>query len=195
MKNPAEQLFNEGMREHANFVATFHRARVHAFNAGLFFIQSRAAFKNGDWGDYIATFNAQLGRSGVYFYMQLASELLESARAQKVPERQLEESARNAVLQSPLALTALCRELKFIRRLGDYDSQKYDPVKHAIQKMRGQQEFTFAYETCVEQLDALLASARVNELKPSSLAALKSKLEQAQACVEEAIQQTRAIEV
>lgn len=145
----------EGIREHELFQRAFLSAKEHALNAGIFFLSAMDRLGDGDWGLFLEGYSHKIPKRTVQRYVEFASEVLEWAKAQNpklIGMEKLAEVAREMVLQSPKGLVALCRELKLMRKFGEYDE-----VKYRKQKLIGnsQQQFEFTFESIVVSLDVL----------------------------------------
>jgi len=142
----AAKWMTEGIKQHEVFQVAFGRAKESALNAGFFFLAARQCFKDGAWGEFLLGYTHKLPRRTVERYVEFAEEVLKCVKEQNpglVGLEKLSEAARQMVLQSPKGLVALCRELKLMRKFGEYDA-----VKYRSQKLLGddkQQEFGFDY--------------------------------------------------
>jgi len=88
------------------------------------------------------------------------------------------------VMQSPKGFVALCRELKLMRKFGEYDSVAYALSKQGRENRERQLEL-FSYEECTNHLHSLLKAKNVEQLKPSTLSKLHEELLRATRRVEE----------
>jgi hypothetical protein len=73
-------------------------------------------------------------------------------------------AARAMVMDSPKGLVALCRELKLMRRFGEYDA-----VKYRSKQIKGNQQMEFNYSDAADTLQ-LLCSDQVELPKDISQA-------------------------
>ena len=127
-RGAADKWMLEGVREHEQFQRAFQSAKEHALNAGIFFQSAQANFEHGEWDNFIAGYSHKISRATIYRYLQFAQEVLEWAKSENpklVGMEKLSAAAREMVLQSPKGLVALCRELKLMRKFGEYDEVKY----------------------------------------------------------------------
>jgi hypothetical protein len=149
----------EGIKQHQKFLQDFQSAKEDAFNAGLFFLSAKAEMEHGDWELFKQNYADKIPPRSLERYCEFATEVLAWAREENpklVSVDQLQGLARSMVLQSPKGMVALCRELKLMRRFGEYDA-----VKYASRKMLGaggQIEFDF---TSAEKTLQMLCDPKV----------------------------------
>ena len=116
-----------GLAEHSEFLKAFHKAKCHAFRAGVYFLKAQAEITEGDWSDYLVTFEDKISRTTVYRYMAFADEVIKWAKASNptLSGDALASAALDMAMQSPKGYIALCRQLELMRKFGEYDAVKY----------------------------------------------------------------------
>lgn len=116
----------------AEFVGLLAQAKAHAATAGWFFLQAKEVVGDGNWGDYVACFSDRIGRRTVTRYMEFTLEVIEWAQAERpalTSQMELLNHGIEMALESPRTFTQLLRELKLMRRFGEYDPERYQQKK------------------------------------------------------------------
>jgi hypothetical protein len=151
----ATKWMQQGITESHNVRKTFAQTKVHAMNAGVFFIKARKELEGtGDFNDFLATFEQNISRPTVYRYIQFTEEALAWVQSQNPSEKNPEallKLAYKAVLQSPKPFVALMRQLGEMRKFGEYDA-----VKYATKKLgTGPQQIEFEFDKVFSAVDLL----------------------------------------
>ncbi len=129
---PSHQWMLEGIKQHQSFQRAFQAAKEHALNAGIFFISASQSHDHGDWQNFCGAYSTQISERSIRRYMEFATEVIEWVKAENpnlVGEAKLKDAALKMVLQSPKGFIALCRELKVMRKFGEYDEVRYRTKK------------------------------------------------------------------
>jgi hypothetical protein len=145
----------QGITESHNVRKTFAQTKLHAMNAGVFFIKARKELEGtGDFNDFLATFEQNISRPTVYRYIQFTESAIEWVQAEHPAEKNpdsLLKLAYKVVLQSPKPFIALMRQLGEMRKFGEYDA-----VKYATKKLNGgNAQIEFKFDELLAPLDHL----------------------------------------
>ena len=144
-QSSAAKWMIEGIKQHEEFVSHFQKAKEYALNAGLFFASAREEIADGEWGQFLIGYDHIVKVRTVQRYVEFAQEVLKWVKTEHpklVGMEKLSAAAREMILQSPKGLVALCRELKLMRKFGEYDEVKYRTKK--LLGTGSQIEFEFA---------------------------------------------------
>lgn len=191
-RKAAEQWMQQGIRQHELFNKHITGARTVAVNAGLFFTSARAAYDDGDWGLFLSGYSHKIKPRAVYFYMELTREALEWAKTEhpQLTGAKLEEMAKTMIMMSPKPLVALCRELGYMRKFGEYDA-----VKYAAQKRlgNGAHQLELEFETVMKWLDPFkhIGESNCRLVLPDGMDERKA-LQELDAALGEALNKVRA---
>ncbi len=132
LQNNAHKWMLEGIKQHELFQKAFQSAKEYALNAGFFFLSAKSGFEHGEWENFCAGYTSKIPHRSIQRYMEFASEVSEWVKSESpklVGMEKISAAAREMVLQSPKGLVALCRELKLMRKFGEYDEVKYRAKK------------------------------------------------------------------
>ena len=127
-ESKAHAFFLEAIKKHAAFERGLKQIRADAMDAAFMFVQSRELIPHGEWGAYLELHAERIAPRTVRFYINLAEQAIAWAKDDAPRLKTISEvhaHARNMVMQSPKPLVALCRELGFMRKFGEYDAVKY----------------------------------------------------------------------
>jgi hypothetical protein len=163
----ARKWMLEGIKEHKGFVGLFRQAKDRALNAGFFFLSAKTKFEHGEWENFMCGYAAEVSARQIQFYMAFAEEAIEWVKREQpklLGMERISAAARAMVMDSPKGLVALCRELKLMRRFGEYDA-----VKYRSKQIKGNQQMEFNYSDAADTLQ-LLCSDQVELPKDISQA-------------------------
>ena len=151
----AARWFDEGAKKHREFVRDSERLRHTMMDAAFFFISARELVPAGEWLIFLEARKDVVRPRTVRFWIAIAEDAMKwvlefNPKLKKVSD--IQAAAREVVIQSPKALIALWRELRFMRPFGEYDS-----VKYAAQKRlgNGQAQIEFDFEKLSSTVDVL----------------------------------------
>lgn len=193
------RLIEAGMKEHNKVLTAAEQTKVHALEAGWYFLQAKNLCEHGGWTDSLAKLGIEEKAGGrrkskttpvsvlkpitvrsVQRYMQFTMAALKWAEEKlgegKKPETYLKE-ARTLVLESPREFTELLRSIGVMKSFGEYDE-----IAYRQRQIKGPQqiEFSFAYEKFEPLIVALQKDSKVESLKDSTLRKLRTELEASQ---------------
>lgn len=144
----------EGIKHHESFVTHFRQAKDAALNCGLFFVSARTAVDHGNWITFLNGYTHKLSLRTIQFYTAFADDVLAHVKQEKpnlIGLDKLAAAAREMVLHSPKGLVALARELKLMRKFGEYDAVKY----RAKQLTGGDNQIEFNFDAAEKMLAAI----------------------------------------
>lgn len=176
----------DAIKLHEKFISSFQAAKEAALLAGIFFGKARQECDHGEWGEMVAAHSKVLSETTIRRYLEFAEEILAWVRNKNPKIKNEEELLREAktfVLDSPKGYIALARQVKLIRKFGEYDAVKYRQRK--LLGTSTQIEFTFSEVS--KHIEALthLGEENYNFMFPSDtnpdefLGDLESKLQTA----------------
>lgn len=128
----ADKWMQEGIKQHEEFLRAFLNAKERALNAGIFFITAKAGFDHGQLEDFLDGYSNKISRRSFFYYVGFAEEVIAWVKAEHpklIGMEKISVAARAMVLKSPKGFIALCRELKLMRKFGEYDEVKYRKSK------------------------------------------------------------------
>lgn len=142
IESKAHGFFLQGCQKHAAFERGLKQVRRDGIDAAFYFVSAREAIDHGQWLNFLDLHKERIAPRTVQFYCKLAEEAIawvREAQPQLKTITDVQAAAREMVMQSPKPLVALCRELGFMRKFGEYDAVKYQQKKIG----NGQIEFNF----------------------------------------------------
>jgi hypothetical protein len=149
----ADKLVREGIKHHEEFVRLFKLAKERGLNSGSCFHMAKEGMEHGEWEAFVAQYSDRISPRTIRFYMEFATEALAWARAvnpKLVGDDQALAVAREMVMQSPKGLVNLCRDLKLMRKFGEYDE-----VKYRLKKLKSEGQMEFEFDTILTSLEPL----------------------------------------
>lgn len=204
-RKEAQRLFLSGIEQHVQFNRNMKIVRRNAVEAGFFFLRARAAFNQGEWGDFVALYKDKVSIRTVQFYMQLADMQAKWVLYNNPELRDLDaikEQAIQNVLISPLPLVQLCRaDGEHMLKFGGYFKADYEEKK--AKGLRGGDQIEFDFGGIAKALGMLNQLDQPNvHLKfaddadeDAEFAKLEQTLETALAKVREARASKNAIKI
>jgi hypothetical protein len=150
---PAEKWMTAGIHFHQNFKHTFEIAKEAALNAGIHFIQAQSSCAHGEWLPLLETYKSEISQVTVYRYIAFVTEVFEWVRAENpklVGPDKLKDAALKMILKSPKGYISLCRELKLMRKFGEYDE-----VRYRMKKLNGAGQMEFDFAAMMPAMDQL----------------------------------------
>lgn len=201
LQSPADRYMKQGIQAHASFKFNFQKAKEAALDAGFYFCACRDSHK-GDFEEFLGCYSKEIHRATVYRYIGFVEEVIEWARKEFPKITKLDElivKAREMVLQSPRGYIALCRELKLMRKFGEYDEVKYRTQK--LKSSNAQIEFDFS--AAASSLDVLSQIGSANfvfklpdgKAEKDAVKELLAKVETVQASLKEKLSKLEATEI
>lgn len=154
LEQQAHKWFAKGVEKSAKFRRDFIELRRTMMDAAFCFIEARECIGHGNWLDFLELHKAEIAPRTVQFWIAMAEQAIEWVKEAQPTLKSLTElhkAAREIVIQSPKPLVALLRDLREMRKFGEYDAVKYAAQKRLLNN--GQIEFDFA--AVLEPLDAL----------------------------------------
>ncbi len=173
----ADKWMNAGIDEDVLARKTGQATKEHRLNAGWFFYKARQEIKHGDWGEFVLRYKHKIPDRTIRRYCEFTADALRQAKEANPEVRDAEKLlaiAKKMPLESPIGYVALARSLGEFPLQGQYDADRY-----AINKHKGdeQQEFTFSYETVIEQLKVVEAAPNFYKLSVKALDDLAARCE------------------
>jgi hypothetical protein len=156
----AEKLFAAGLEQAQKFERAFQHMREYMICAGLFFSKAKDAHRHGDWELFVQSQGSRLRT--VQAYMAMAAKAVEwakKAQPQLVGTDLEKFASKDVTIMSPREFVALCRELRKMRRFGEYDKSAYDKSKLIADQ---QLELDFEFSKVLPAMDWL---ARLSDPK------------------------------
>lgn len=150
----ASKWMSQGIAESERFRKSFEQTKIAAMNAGVAFIKARSELPEGEFSEFIRTFEPKTTRTTVYRYIQFTETALawacEQNPALKDKPAELLKAAYKVVLQSPKPFIALTRQEGQMRKFGEYDA-----VKYATSKLGNPKQIEFTFSTVFSTVETL----------------------------------------